>query len=441
MKSFSPSQIKWRTCKEEFIVLVVSFHYLLSSLLIVDPIRNSLHFSFSYAVLITLPAAVVFAVAAIITTIDKPKLSSLFSFDVPELPLVMCLFGFAMILLLPNVWRFPSTFDERWHMGMMQLALTQPLGVFIDTVARSGITIYSPWWYLAISSLLRLAGGVTLLGFRSVMSVASGFAAVAVYYLAKEIFGKGFSSVVISCVFVLSSVFHRFLFYGTMDGIATLMFTLSVCCLLRGLTRHSSFWLMLAGIFWSLLALAHYVPALQLVLGYLLSLLYLRWKQLIRVRDLVPLWLGFLLFSVLNFPMLPYHILRLIATGLDRVPILNPVQYDLTMIWDFLLSIGWSPYLVFLITAARRSSTDRVQARVDTVLKIIVGSSFLVYLLMNSLAFMRRLIPVSPVFLIMIGDYSAKNYSKITTGIILLNFCWWGLLQLFLGVIPGVLFG
>jgi hypothetical protein len=411
----------------------VSFHYLFLSFLIVHPISNFLRTSFVSALLITLPAAVVFALVTIFTTADKPKLSSVNAFGVPEALFVLCLFGFAMILLLPNVLMFPSTVDELYHMRMIQLALSHPLGSFFGEVSRS-VPTYSPWWYLLVSSLLHLAGGVTLLGVRSVMSVVSGFAAVAVYYLAKEISRERFMPVVISCVFVLSSVFHRFLFYGTMDSIATLMFVLSVCSLLRGIVRRSSFWLLSAGIFWSLLALAHYVPAGQLVLGYSLSLPYLRRKQLIQVRDLVPLFLGFLLFPALNFQILPYQISNLIGLVFHLVPILNPVQYDRTMIWDLLLSIGWSPYLVFLVSAAKRSWTDRV----GTVSKIIVGSSFLVYLLLNPFAIMRRLVPASSVLLILAGDYSAKNYSRITTGIILLNFCWWGLLQFLLGLSPAL---
>ena len=429
-------QIGFRGRRQESMILLVSLHYVLLSLLVVPQVKGFIHVGFLPTALATFVVAAA-VVAMMVSKVDG-KLGARWktprSMGTHEIYFVIGLFVLAFVVLLPNMLTTPVSVDEPYHIMLMRLALTQPWDEYIASMSASRI-LYSPWCYVVIGQILRLAGGVTLLGARIVTTTASSLAAVATYYLAKEMLPEGLMPVITSCVFVFSSISHDLLFYATMDGIAALLFTISVCFVLRGLTRLNSFCFLLAGLFWSLLALAHYFPALQLFFAYALSLICLHRKRAVRARDFASMCVGCLLFPVINFQALTLQISTFLELGLQLIPILNPIQYDPTMLWDLLLSVGWSPYVVFLLVAAKQSTHTTVQSRLKAVSTIIVGSGFLVYLLLNSWAIMRRLAPVAPLFLSLVTGYSTRNYSKITTFFVLLNFCWWGLLKLSLSLI------
>jgi len=431
-------RINWQLHWEEFAVLVASLHYLFCSILVFHPIQSLLHTTFLSAFLIALPAGVALALVVILTTQDKPRPSCNAARDGDEIRSLICLFAVAIALLLQSAMTTSSTYDELTHVNRMYLASTTSLHDFCEVMQT---TLYSPWWYILIGSLLNSTGGVSLLRARILICIISSFVIVPMYRLARDVFHSRSMAIAICFAFIFSSIFHLTLFYVTMDGIATLFFTLSVHCFLRGISRRSPSLLLSSGVSWSALALAHYGSALQLILGYLLSLLYLQRRHIVQPKDVMPICLGFLIFPILDFPVLLHHIPRFLELGLELLPVLNATQYNITMIWDLLLSAGWSPFLVLFLIMARRLICNEPRIEDKTIPMIFLGSAFVVYFLMNSYAILRRLAPVSPLFLILIAEHSAENYSRITVALVLLNFCWWGLLQFFLGVIPGLLFG
>jgi len=418
-----------KTYIEEVLVISLSIHFLLVSTLNLQAVREAVGLRFIETFFITMPLAFLLALAiggAIRAQDLEPKLKSVNAKTDRNLDLLVCSIVIlsAFLLLFKKILETGDsvTFDEPIHLKITEDVSTFDFGI-LQGFARY---VNPPLPYFLFALLLKPVG-ISLLNCRLLSSVIASIIPAILYLLAIEFIKSRRAVVALSYGYILTPLYQNVMYRLTFDGLSTMIFISSVYFFFKAIkterVRHSA----ISAVFLGLCILTKYPPAIWLILGYASTILFLKLQGEFNLKQFMPIIVGIAIPSAILPILLPRH-LQFLLQILLSVPASWPLMINeyKTLLWDLLLLLGWSPYLIsiFMLRDFRQT---RERDPVDLLSLTLIALAFAAPLL-NPLT--RRIVQIIPIFFITTISYSMRRYRTITLILIWLNLFWWGLINL-----------
>jgi len=415
---------------EEFLLNTVSIGFIFTSTFVLLPLRQGIDSRFTIG-LVFLFVGVLFIVRSkginlgpLDSFLARMRKSMTLSFFVRwrRVTMTILIYIFAFLLLVFRISRMgaSATFDEPTHLAMTRSLAPFSLESWIETMKTPSymqeLSRNPPLPYFLMAILLR-PFDFSLLAGRVISSLLAALIPVVLFYMLCELLGDSTMAISISAAYVMSIPFQGAMFIFDFDALSTLLFTLCVCSFIMALkSRNRSYFAysMIAGI---LLTLTKYPPAGWLLLGSIITVFFHREVRSGLSVILVTTLMGLLIVSIAS----PVH-LSLAAQYFASRALKG--EYAIELLRDLTVIIGWSPYLAF---AFKFAETWKAKDPISTFSVVLIILAF-VTPIFDPVT--RRLIQVIPLFAVTLLYFSTRRWSRTTSLLILMNFCWWGVIKL-----------
>ncbi len=416
---------------ERFIVAYLSILFLLTSTLIYDPIKSLTGLDFSQTLMAAAIPAFVLAMFFKKETHTRSLTSNVKNsnsrFDV--LITLLLFLSTLAVLILRAKQGWPSvTYDELFHLNytnMIYRALGS--GDYGSLVRLAQYDINPMFPYLLTVTLVRYSD-FSLYSARIFVSMISSLVPVVTYFLVREYGVNRKVAALTALSLSVSSLFQSDAYLYVFDGLSTLLFTVAFFFLVKAVSKGRRVFFLLSSTFFYLLLVTKYPPAFLLLIIYIVAISFLITHKKCSARKYFPLVLAVSLFFMYLFFMIvfmPKVSFQLWDVFFGRSSL--TFVYSRTLLWDLLLVLGWSPYLIVAVLAYRfLRSREKSEVTLFSLLAIIL--TFLT--LVPFLPVTRRLIQVLPIFFATTVSYSTRKYSGVLVALVLLNLSWWGALGL-----------
>ena len=330
----------------------------------------------------------------------------------------LLIYSFAFLLLVFRVWRMGDSveLDELSHLELTKSVAAFDLESWIETfTVKTGLNPPLPYFSMAI--LLR-PFDFSLLAGRVILCLWAALIPVVLFYMLHELCGESTTAISASLAYTLSTLYQGAMFKYDFDALSTLFFTLSVYSFVVAVKRKKRSYLGYSMIAWILLILTKYPPAGWLFLGFILTGLLHR-----EVRSQLGFVLLALLIALLIVVAVSPAQLGIIAGYFARW---RPpdMEYAIPLFRDFAVILGWSPYLAFVFKLGVVKKTRDPTSTLSVVLIVLAFISPI----FNPLT--RRVIQAIPLLAATLVDFSMRRWSRTTSLLMLMNFCWWGVIKL-----------
>jgi len=327
-------------------------------------------------------------------------------------------YSLAFLILVFRVWRMGASieFDERPNLELTKSVAIFDLESWIET-----FTVKShhnpPLPYLLMAILLR-PFDFSLLAGRVISCLFAAIIPVVLFYMLHELCGESTTAMSVSFAYTLSTLYQSAMFKYDFDALSTLFFTLCVYSFIVAVKRKKRLYLGYSMIAWILLILTKYPPAGWLFIGFMMTGLFHR-----EIRS----QLGFILLALL------IALLIVVAVSPAQVGFVaeyfaewRPLssEYVVPLFRDFAVVLGWSPYLAFAFKLREVKKTGDPISTLSVVLIILAFISPI----FNPLT--RRVIQVIPLLAVTLFCFSTGRWSRTTSLLMLMNFCWWEVIKL-----------
>jgi len=337
------------------------------------------------------------------------------------------IYSFAFLILVFRVWRMGTSieFDEPPNLELTKLVAKFDSESWIESFTVAGLEVSHwnpPLPYFMMAILLR-PFGFSLFAGRVISSLGAALIPVVVFYILREL-GESTTAMSVSFAYALSTLYQGAMFIYDFDALSTLFFTLSVYSFIVAVKRKKRSYFGYSVIAWILLILTKYPPAGWLFLGLLVTSLFHREERSRSVFILLAFLIGILIVVVVSPGQLGFISESEYFTKWLWIRMALDPNYMVPLFRDFAVIVGWSPYLAFAFKLQKVKETEDPISTFSIVLIVLAFISPI----FNPLT--RRVIQAIPLLAATLFDFSMRRWSKTTTTLMLLNFCWWGVIKL-----------
>ena len=417
---------------ESVVVLYLSLFFLVASTLALGPAKSLVGLKFSQILVVS--SIIALALSYPLrkkmhgSLISSPDTDSNFKSDAL---IVILLYSSALAVLAIRAtleWSF-IPHDEAYHLRF-PIRIYEALDrLDYDTLVSYARVNVNPIFPYLLTVALVPYPYFSIFSARLFAMTTSSLVPIVLYFLVKENGVDYRLSALTAFALSFSSLFQSQAYHYTFDGLSTLLFTVAFYFLVKAMRNQKKINLVLSSIFFYLLVVTKYPPAVWLVLIYIPTTVFLMTKKNWSVNNVLPLIvtiasslpLAFCMF--LLSPNIFSRLLVEIFFGWNKLTI----PYAVATLWDLVFILGWSPYLI-IVFVAYRYLRSREKNEIIFVSLLAIMLAFLT--LVPYLPVTRRIIQAIPVFFATTVSYSYGRYPSKVVALILLNLSWWGALTL-----------
>jgi len=334
----------------------------------------------------------------------------------------LLIYSFAFLILLFRIWRMGASieYDEPPHLAITRSLAAVNFQSWIRAFTNYPVYLNPPLPYFLMAILLR-PFDFSLLAGRVISCLFAAIIPVVVFCMLRELCGETATAMSVSFAYTLSTLFQGAMFKYDFDALSTLFFILCVYSFVVAVKRKERLYFGYSMIAWILLVLTKYPPAGWLFLGFVMTSLFHRQVRSELGFTLLALSIALLIVGVVSPAQFGF-----VAEYSARLrPLLTVAEYAVPLFRDFAVIIGWSPYLAF---AFKLKEVRKIGDPISTFSIVLIVLALIVTPIFDPLT--RRVIQAISLLAVTLFHFSTRRWSRTTSLLMLMNFCWWGVIKL-----------